>query len=470
MGFGVACDDPPRATLGSVVVSGAASAPKTAVPKASASSASSAAGTTTATTSASAAPVVDEGPPVCTVSNEAVQATDVNPTTGLTTKVFKEGFAIGFAAGSPKVLVIDGAGKTRVLEVERGEKSKLPADKQTWRNLMRVSPRNISGEKAKAFIDYRDDSKDKKRHVFCGPADTADTFLEYEGTSWLDLEPKPTGEEKTKLFNWKKKGGYVELRDCRTFVTLEKDEAWAVGSVLRGEQKDDGTNEWKIVALIDFGKNDEEIVLTEVPLKGDPPKLTGGFEIPTMRRVGDKGFVVAARLGGTLWVSVLDEKRKPKGEPKIYPGWPSGPDITNTKDSVLITTGIGLGKDKKLKGLIIPRDTLALPKELIDIPVKPLESDGADAEFTAPELVTDAKGQMWLSYVEGPKDKGRLRVVPVGADLQPMGRPFSVPSGDGFVTEGRLTALTDGRLVASAIRTTAKRELVTSELSCTVQK
>ncbi len=59
---------------------------------------------------------------------------------------------------------------------------------------------------------------------------------------------------------------------------------------------------------------------------------------------------------------------------------------------MLITTGVGLGKEKTLKGLI----------------------------------------------------------VPVGADLQPVGPTFSVPSGDAFVTEGRLTALADGRLVASA--------------------
>ena len=91
----------------------------------------------------------------------------------------------------------------------------------------------------------------------------------------LDLDPKPTGEDKKELFSWKKKGGYVELRDCRTFVTLEKDEAWAVGSVLRGFEKEDGSNDWKLVALIDFGKNDEEIVLTEVPLKGGPAEAHG---------------------------------------------------------------------------------------------------------------------------------------------------------------------------------------------------
>lgn len=407
---------------------------------------------------------------MCTVSNEAVQASGVSTTTGLTTKAFKGELAIGYSDGVPRVLAIDAQGKVRKLDVVLGEKSKLPKDKATWRNLMRVSPRVVEGDKAKAFIDFRDDSTDKRRRVFCGPAESDETFLEYEGTSWLDLDPKPEGEEKKKLFSWKKLGGYVELRDCRTFVTLEKDEVWAIGSVLRGIEKPDGSNEWKLVAVVDFGKNDEEIVLSEVPLKSDPPKLTGGFEVPTMRRVGDKGYVVAARLGGSLWVAVLDKDRKKLSE-RTYPGWPSGPDLTTTKDAVQLVSGIGLGKEKTLKGFVMPRDTMKLPEKLTDIGVKSDGDTEGEAQFTAPELVPDSKGQLWLTYVEGARDKGQLRIVPVDAALQPMGRSFRVTGPDQFATEARLAQLADGRLGVAYIRGAGKSsELVTSELSCTVQR
>lgn len=462
------CDEPPAPT-GAASAAGSAAKPSatTSAPAPSASAATSA-----PAASASAAAVVEEaGPPVCARSSEKVVAENVSTTAGLTTKGFKKDLAIGFSDGAPRVLVLDEKGADKVLEVERGEKSKLSKDKGTWRNLMRVSPRSLSADKAKAFIDYRDDSKDKTRHVWCGPADANDTFLEYEGTSWLDLDPKPTGEDKKKLFSWKKLGGYVELRDCRTFVTLEKDEAWAIGSVLRGTEKPDGSNEWKLVAVVDFGKNDEEIVLSEIPLKGDPPKLTGGFEIPTMRRVGDKGYVVAARVGGSLWVATLDTSRKLVGAPKFYPGFPTGIDISTTAKEVVILSGVGLGKEKTLKGLVIPRDTLKLPEKFTDVGIKPMDASGdSGTQFTAPELVTDGKGQLWLAYVEGPKEKGHLRIAPVGADLQPTGRSFPVTTGDAFATEVRLHALADGGIAAAYIRTNGKKtELVTEQFSCKVQ-
>lgn len=421
-----------------------------------------------------AAVLPEEGPPVCTRSNEKVHSEDALAVTGLTTKGFKTDLAVGFAGnGIPRVLVIDGKGGTKVMDVQLGEKSHLSKEKGTWRNLMRVSPRDIAGEKARAFIDYYDASKDKKRHVWCGPADANETFLEWEGTSWLDLDPKPAAgtEEKKALFSWKKLGGYIELRDCRSFVTLEKDEAWALGSMLRGVEKEDGTNEWKTILVVDYGKGDEEVVLYEIPLKGDPPKF-GAFEIPTMRRAGDKGFVVAARLGGSLWVATLDKDRKVKGSPKFYPGWPTGTDIATTKDALILTTGVGLGKEKTLKGLVIPRDTLALPDKLTDIGVKPYDASGDEkAQFVAPELTLDSKGQLWLAYVEGPKDKGHIRIAPVGPDLQPVGRSFPITAGDASGVEARLHALADGKLVVAYLRTKDKKtQLVTEELSCDIQK
>ena len=68
------------------------------------------------------------------------------------------------------------------MKVKQGEKSKRPDPKEGTRFLMRVSPSDVGGEEARAFIDYKDEfKKDKRRHVWCGPADADDKFLEYEG-------------------------------------------------------------------------------------------------------------------------------------------------------------------------------------------------------------------------------------------------------------------------------------------------
>src|SRR5690349_20772643 len=224
----------------------------------------SAAASAVASASASAIAAAASGPPICQRSNEKVWGAGANKLTGLTTKGFDGKVAVGFAFGNdPRVLVVDKDGSAKLMKVKQGAKAKRPEPKEGLRSLMRVSPQAIDGDEARAFIDYRDEFKDKKRHVWCGPADADQKFLEYEGTSWLDMDPKPTGEDKKKLFSWKKLGGYVELRDCRTFVSLKTNETWALGSVLRGTEKEDGTNEWKVVFLVDFGQHDDEIVLHE---------------------------------------------------------------------------------------------------------------------------------------------------------------------------------------------------------------
>lgn len=412
-----------------------------------------------------------EPPPICRRSTQTVVSSEADKITGLTTKGFKRTLAIGFAArGVPKVLTIDGLGHTTVKEVALGEKARMPKEKGFYRTMLRVSPRAIDGELARAFLDYRDDHKDKRRHIFCGPADAAESFLEYEGTSWLDLDPKPTGEEKAQRFSWKKLGGYVELRDCRTFVTLEQDQPWALGSVLRGIEKPDGSNEWKMVWLVDFGKGDDEIVLYEIPLKDDPPK-TASFEIPTMRRVADKGYVAASRFGGSLVVAVLNADKRLQGQPKFYPGWPTMTDIAATPESLMLVAGVGLGKAKTLKGVVISRDTLKLPDQYTPIALSPMDESGdAETQFTAPELTMDSQGRSWLLYVEGPKDKGHLRIAPIGKDLQTTGRSFAITSDGDYVSEARLHALDDGRLMVAYLRHQGpKSELVTEELACDVR-
>jgi hypothetical protein len=444
-----------------------AAATATAAPSASAPAPSASA---TSTASAAAEP---EGPPVCQRTSEKVWGAGANKLTGLTTKGFDSNIAVGFAFGNdPRVLVVAKDGSTKLMKVKQGEKAKRPDPKEGTRFLMRVSPSDIGGEEARAFIDYRDEfKKDKRRHVWCGPADADDKFLEYNGVSWLDMDPKPTGEDKKKLFSWKKLGGYVELRDCRTFVSRRDKEVWALGSVLRGMEKPDGTNEWKMVFLVDFGKNDDEIVLREEALKGDPPKATA-FEIPISRRIKDKGWLIATRFGGNLMVGILDKDRKLQGSFKSYRGFPTMPDIATTdEDNLVLTTGIGVGKERGLKALTISKDNPELPSDYRSIKLDPDGDGDSEASFSAPELTHDDKGRRWIVYTEGPREKAHLRLTPLGVDLQPNGRTFAVTSGDVHASEARLIALPGGKLVVVYIRDKeGKTELVSEHLDCDIKK
>lgn len=442
-----------------------APAPTTAAPAVSA--------TATATSTASAAADA-EGPPVCQRSNEKVWGAGANKLTGLTTKGFQGKVAVGFAFGNePRVLVVSKSdGSTKLMKVKQGEKAKRPDPKEGTRFLMRVSPSDIGGEEARAFIDYRDEfKKDKRRHVWCGPADADDKFLEFDGVSWLDMDPKPEGEDKKKLFSWKKLGGYVELRDCRTFVSRSDKEVWALGSVLRGMEKPDGTNEWKMVFLVDFGRNDEEIVLHEAPLKGDPPKATA-FEIPISRRIKGKGWLIASRFGGNLLLGLLDKDRKLQGKFKTYRGFATMPDIASTdEDNLVVTTGIGVGKERGLKALTISKQNPELPSDYTTIKLEPTGDHEGEASFSAPELTHDEKGRRWLVYTEGAREKGHLRITPLGVDLQPSGRTFAVTSGDVHASEARLIALNGGKLMVVYLRDREGRtELVSEQLDCEVKK
>ena len=112
-----------------------------------------------------------------------------------------------------------------------------------------------------------------------------------------------------------------------------------------------------------------------------------------------------------------------------------------------------------------------LPKEFKSIKLGAMGSDAGEASFTGPELTEDTKGRRWLLYIEGPANKGHLRMAPLGIDLQPMGRTFPVTDGEVYVSEARLVALPGGKLVVVYIRDKeGKTELVTENLDCQVTK
>jgi hypothetical protein len=319
--------------------------------------------------------------------------------------------AIGFAFGTtPHVLLIDKGGSGQVLKVQVKGGSKFaspPKPADGIRHLMRVTPYDVTDGKVTALVDFRDEYKDKRRLVACGNA-SEDPFLAFEGTSFLDLKDRPSGDDRKKLFSSKIKGleGYAELRDCRSFFSRQNKEIWTIGSELHGIDKGDKI-EWKASLVLDTGPKEPEQVLHEISLKEDPPKAGFQFEVPASIRVLAKGYVVTTRFGGSLLVGVLDTKRNLVGAMKSYPGLPLLADLARTDTQVIVTAAIATGPGRfGLRSLLIPIDTLELPKGYVSVKI---DDDHEDSE-TNPELVIDKKGQRWMAYIEGPRDKGHLAV------------------------------------------------------------
>ena len=203
---------------------------------------SAAAVTSVAAPSPSASAVAIGAPPACRIEKQKSWAVGVNKLTGLTAVELADGrVAIGLAIGlEPKVLVVgkDGTGELVKVAVKAGTKLAMPpkSDEGT-RFLMRVTPVKVEDKSAMAFADYRDEYKDKKRRrVACGPADSDDAWISFDDTSLLDRDPQPTGNERAGALQrrkkWARDAGYHELRDCRTFSDIKKDETWVVGSEL----------------------------------------------------------------------------------------------------------------------------------------------------------------------------------------------------------------------------------------------
>ncbi len=417
-----------------------------------------------------------EAPPPCKVLNQKVWGAGANKLTGLTARHLGKGsVAVGFAYGNaPHVLLIDSSGKDtqgQVLKVETKADSKIgkpPAPGEGTRHLMRVTPISVENGKARAFADYRDEFKDKRRRVSCGPAESDEGFTVFDGTSYLDLK-SPTDEEKKKLFSSKISGleGYAELRDCRTFFSRQSKEIWVIGSSLHGIDK--GTSiEWRASLFIDFGPKEPERVIHETNLKGDPPRGAPQYEVPMVIKAEDKGYAVVARINGSLLVDLLDAKKKPTGKSMTYPGLPLLPDLSRIDKNLNIIVPVAAAPNRfALRSLKIPIDTLELPRGYASLKV----DDDDELSKTDPEMIVDKKDQRWLAYVEGERDKGHLEIVPLDASLKPMGAPYSVTEDKERAAEARLIPLDGGNILLAFLRDTdGKIELVTEELSCEVKR
>lgn len=446
-------------------------------------------------TSASVAAVPIGAAPACKVVGQKVWTSGVNKLTGLTDVALPDGrVAVGLAVGlEPRVLVVGRNGEGSLMRVGMKPGTKLatpPKADEGVRFLLRVTPVKIEEKAAFAFADYRDEYKDKKRRrVACGPADSDDAWISFDDTSLLDRDPTPVGADRAALMKSKEEGGdegYHELRDCRTFSDIKKNETWVVGSELRaidkggasGASADAGASDggatdstaWKASLVVDKGVKSHEIHLHENELKGAPPKIMN-FEVPVSQRAADGTYVLAARHGGSLVVALLNGDKTMRTM-RTYPGYPSLPDITEDGDSIVVATAM-LQENKKyaMKALRLSTNHPELPKALVPIET---DDDGLESE-SDPDFTRDSKGQRWMSYVDGERGNGHLEIVPVGEDFRATGKPFEITTEEERASEARLVALGDGVILVAYLREKADPkdktiELVTEDLVCEVVK
>jgi hypothetical protein len=439
-----------------------------------------------------------EGPPACASTAKKTWASGVNKITGLATTELADGrVAVGLAIGNqPHVLVVGPGGDGKLLKVPVKAGSALgkplKADEGA-RTLYRVTPVKVEGDKAQAFVDYREERKDKRRRVACGPADADAAWINFDDVPYLDRDPKPTGKDLEALFKKHEHeegekheegdDGYHELRDCRSFADVRTGETWIVGSVLRGVQKAEGAIEWSASLVVDTGPQKHEIHLHEVVLKGDPPNLKN-FEVPISRSLGDKGYLLAARFGGSLRAGLLNPDKTLKGKLMNYAGFPTLPHAATDAGDVVLVTAVT--KDKglfALRGLRVSMEKPALPKALTVIDTHAADKghthdhghdhdqDHVDHSETDPDFVRDSNGKRWVAYIEGERGKGQLQIVPVDEGLQAVGKPFAVTASAELASEARLLPLEGGALLVVSLREgETGLEVVTEELRCQVMK
>jgi hypothetical protein len=415
-------------------------------------------------------------PPLCAVSGLKVWGKGANRTTGLTSVPLPDGrVAVGLAFGlQPHVLVIDKTGDGKLLKVPAKEGTplaKVPKLPDGERHLMRVTPVKVDGDKVEAFVDYHDEYKNKHRRVACGPAEGNDSWIYFDGVPLLDQDPQPTGDALADLF--KKKDvdgddGYHELRDCRTFADLAKNQTWIVGSELRATHKDDGSTIWRASLVIDRGPTTHEKHIHELDLRGNPPQVTN-FEVPMLDDLHAGGYVLTARYGGTLVAALLNDDKSVRGNMQFYPGYPTRPDLASDGDDTIISTSMAKGKGEfALKALRISGTRAELPRVLTPIIT---DDDNIDSEMD-PDFTRDSKGRRWVSYVEGLKGAGHLEIVPVDDQFRAIGKPFLITQDEDKTSEGELTELNDGAMLAVFLRDAGPSglELVTEVLSCELPK
>jgi hypothetical protein len=134
----------------------------------------------------SAAPRVR--PIVLTAEPEKVWASGVSIATGVTPTELDSGRVGVGVHGSrgPTVVVFDSKGEGQEARIRlKKELTEEPKKENGKREILRVTPALGSGSEVVAFVDYRE-AGDTRRLVACGPSDSTEELLKFEGKPLVD--------------------------------------------------------------------------------------------------------------------------------------------------------------------------------------------------------------------------------------------------------------------------------------------
>lgn len=471
-----------------------------------------------ATSSAAEKPKTDEE--VCKREEHKVWGKGANPRTGLTATILPDGrIALGVAfANRPHTLTFDRKGNGEMAKValkEGTELTKTIPMSEGIRHLQRVTV----AQGRLTFADYRDKYTSKRRRIACGPTNGDPPLLMFDGEPLIDTahyeppgkksKPKapktatkatakpsltaaPAGKAKGKPKLRVAKGDdepapaakptteakrispgtsqdppeiQREIRDCRSFVSPDGKDVWAVGSELVGDSKDGGETKWTMRFFVAADGAKRRIPLHTVALS-DTPKKVYTFETPVAHALASGTYVLAARYRGRMFAWLLKSDKTKQGSLHTYGGgYPTLPRIVADGDDRLLLTSQKVDLSHwKLRNIRLG----ARHTELLDALAQPKIGDEDDS--LAEPTFARVGDVRWLSYQTDDRRGGRIMLVPVDEELAAVGRTVAVTPADDGVYESHVFALDDGRLLLVYIMHQKNKpaELISDVLRCQV--
>jgi len=423
--------------------------------------------------SAAAAPhVIPDQTPVCSVQSKKVWVKGANKLTGLTEAMLPDGrAAIGFAIGNqPQVLLVSAAAKGAVVKVPIAKTARLATvPKGATRYLLRVTPVKANGDAVQAFVDFEDQYKDKKRTIACGPADTIDNWVEFDG---MPCNPPKDAKPDQLAALFPQVGAEKvcdEVRTCRSFTNLDRGETWVISSDVHGVLQADNSVIWRSDLTVATGSKTQKRVLESSPVK-DKTIADEYYEVPVSHAMKSGSYLVAARQHNHLVVGLLGPDKSLLGKFSRYPGFPTLPDMADDGgDALVLATAFAKAKGEfGLRALRIHENNPTLPKGL---EVVVTDKGGADAASESdPDFLHDAQGRRWLAHIEGPRGDGVLSLAPINEHFKAIGRSYQVTEAGERAVAARLIPLKDKGILVVFLREVDKVvELVSEEVHCKVE-
>ncbi len=450
-----------------------AGCPDNAKPDPSKTSPSSSAGTlappSSAMASGSATPSASvEAPkpqPPCTIDSTTVVDHGVRGDTGLTV-VFLPGntAAIGYATGgTPKVIVIDTAGKANQADVDwshvKGQEP--PKDATTARGIHRVTPLGFKGQKMRVGMDFIDNSKDKNaaRYLRCGPADVEPIVSDDSALNFYE----PTEDDVAKLGDQ-----VMDVRDCRTFSNGEI--SWVLYTEVKRDGKDDNHDlrfEWTIDTIPGKGKVKDPIVDKRIakPSKDKKYGTLDHFITPVSVNAGTAGYMMVSRDGGGLVFARRNDDMSRAGGP-----WPMGlpagaglPSMTHEAERVFLAVP-EWNKTDLFMSTFMGNGAPAKPEKITLKDTAPPTEGSRDW----PSLAAREDGNIFVSFIDGKSPKRRVRIALLGPELmQRTSDVFDVTNGDVNISEARVVDIAGDKAFVAYLD--VKGDLTAAIVSCKKQ-